>query len=142
MSISEMYSRIDAFRDKECGGGATDVEIFKAENSLMTPFSESYRSFLRKIGWGRFSHEELYGLGSDIPPYLELVKNTLVERDTMGPLMPLHLIPVMNDGAGNHFCLDTSLFADDECPVVFWDHEQGVNPGPARTLGYLQKMGN
>jgi len=125
-----MHRRIDAFSNKEHGGGATDIEISNAENSLSVAFSESYRSFLRRIGWGRFSHQELYGLGSDTPAYLELVKNTFVERETMGPTMPSHLVPVMNDGAGNHFCLDTSTCVNGECPVVFWDHEQGVNQKP------------
>lgn len=130
MSISEMDSRIDTFSDKEYGAGATDIEIAHAENSLGVPFPESYRRFLRRIGWGRFSHQELYGLGSNTPPHLELVKNTLVERETMGPTMPMQLVPVMNDGAGNHFCLDTSTLVDGECPVVFWDHEQGFNQKP------------
>jgi cell wall assembly regulator SMI1 len=130
MSITEMDNLIDAFSDKEHGSGATDSEISNAESLLGVRFPESYRSFLRRIGWGRFSHQELYGLGSDTPAYLELIKNTLVERDTMGPPMPSQLVPVMNDGAGNHFCLDSTTVVDGECPVVFWDHEQGFNQTP------------
>jgi len=29
----------------------------------------------------------------------------------------------MNDGAGNHDCLDTRQVKDGDCPVVLWDHE-------------------
>jgi len=130
MSINEMYRQIDAFADKDCGIGATDIEVSYAENFLCAKFPESYRIFLQKNGWGRFSHQELYGLGYDTPPHLELVKNTLVERKEMRPMMPSHFIPVMNDGAGNHFCIDTSKFAKGECPIVFWDHEQGVDQKP------------
>jgi len=125
-----MDSLIDAFSDKECGAGGTDIEISDAETALGVRFSESFRSFLRRIGWGRFSHQEVYGLGSDTPAHLELIKNTLVEREAMGPPIPSRLVPVMNDGAGNHFCLDTSAFANGECPVVFWDHEQGFSQNP------------
>lgn len=125
-----MNNLIDAFSDKEHGAGATESEISNAESLLGVRLPESYRSFLRRNGWVRFSHQELYGLGSDTPAYLELIKNTLVERDTMGPPMPSQLVPVMNDGAGNHYCLDTATVVDGECPVVFWDHEQGFNQKP------------
>jgi hypothetical protein len=39
-----------------------------------------------------------------------------------------HLIPVMNDGSGNLYCLDTSVA--DEPPIVFWDHEAGSDQTP------------
>ena len=43
--------------------------------------------------------------------------------------MPEYLVPVMNDGAGNHYCLDdTSRLDGGECPVVFWDHEHQDGP--------------
>jgi hypothetical protein len=34
---------------------------------------------------------------------------------------------MMNDGAGNHYCLDSSKKGG---PVVFWDHELGENQQP------------
>lgn len=124
MSIAEMNDRIRLFADKQCGQGATSEEIATAESSLRVAFPKSYRSFLETVGWGRFAHEEIYGLGSDAPISLQLVRNTVAERSAMTPQMPHHLIPVMNDGAGNHYCLDTSKFREGECPMVFWDHEQ------------------
>ena len=30
----------------------------------------------------------------------------------------------MNDGFGNHYCLDVSRMENGVCPVVFWDHEE------------------
>ncbi|WP_146373551.1 SMI1/KNR4 family protein [Symmachiella macrocystis] len=130
MSISEMHSHIDAFPDKQCGAGANDDDIASAETALGIQFPESYRSFLRKVGWGEFSYELLYGLGMDTPDPLGLVRNTLSERHEASPPLPLHFLPVMNDGAGNNYCLDTSRLVSGECPVVFWDHEQGNNQTP------------
>jgi len=48
--------------------------------------------------------------------------------------MPHRLIPLMNDGSGNHECLDTSKIKDGDCPVVFWDHEhpRGILQSPKR----------
>lgn len=65
MSVTEMHACIDAFTEKECGAGANENDIASAEITLGVQFSESYRSFLRRVGWGRFSHQELYGL---VPP--------------------------------------------------------------------------
>jgi cell wall assembly regulator SMI1 len=120
-----MRERIEAFTDKECGSGASPEQVRQAEVSLGVSLPSSYRHFLERFGWGRFSCEQLYGLGTDVPIHLDLVRNTRAERETMVPALPTCLIPVMNDGAGNHFCLDTSQTAEGECPLVFWDHELG-----------------
>ena len=37
--------------------------------------------------------------------------------------MHSELLPVMNDGAGNHFCLDCGKLKDGVCPVVLWEHD-------------------
>ncbi|EKR75569.1 hypothetical protein LEP1GSC041_1591 [Leptospira noguchii str. 2006001870] len=40
----------------------------------------------------------------------------------MNPKLPKYLIPVMNDGSGNLYCIDTRFV---EPFLVFWDHEIG-----------------
>jgi cell wall assembly regulator SMI1 len=131
MTPAQIRKLVDEFADKEYGVGATKDEIANAETVLGVVLPETYRRFLGMFGWGRFSHQELYGVGSDTPPYLDLVKNASAERFEMEPRMPWHLVPVMNDGAGNHYCLDTARSVDGECPVVFWDHEQESSQTPA-----------
>ena len=123
MSIDAMLVAIDTFRDKESGIGATPVELGRAERQLAVTLPNSYRRFLRIYGWARFAHTEIYGIGANVPLHLDLISNAISERTVMLPLMPLHLIPVMNDGAGNHYCLNTQVFHDGDCPLVFWDHE-------------------
>ena len=132
MSVSEMRNRILAFNDKQCGQGATLAEIAAAERLLGVSFPESYRQFLSDFGWGRFSHQELYGLGSDVPTNIDLVRNTIAERSEMEPNLPAYLVPVMNDGFGNHYCLDTSSKKNGESALVFWDHEQRSNQIPGQ----------
>ena len=100
--------------------------------SLGVRFSKSYKAFLSRFGWAEIHCDTLYGLGRDTPPPYELLKNTFSERYAAQPLIPHYLVPVMNDGAGNNYCLDTSRFDGDECPVVFWDHEHedGLDQAP------------
>jgi hypothetical protein len=142
MIFDDLQKRIIALQDKACGKGATTEEIATARAALGANFSRSYEQFLREFGWVRLGHQRLapysalaigvYGLGSDVPSHLDLLKRTVAERTEMELPLPLRLVPVMGDGGGNHYCLDTSRMADDECPIVLWNHEddetQALNP--------------
>jgi cell wall assembly regulator SMI1 len=131
MSISEMFRSIDLLTKKECGAGATDREIAEAEHTLDVHFPKSYRAFLSRFGWAQIYYDTLYGLGPDVPRGYALVRNALSERYEAHPLIPHHLVPIMNDGAGNNYCLNTSNLHGGECPVVFWDHEHEDGPNQA-----------
>ena len=128
MSISEMLNRIESLSKKEYGSGATDREIAAAEHTLGVRFPASYKAFLSNYGWARIYHDVLFGVGRTVDPADELVNTTLAERHELEPHIPNHLVPIMNDGAGNHYCLDTASYHGDECPVVFWDHEHWDGP--------------
>lgn len=122
-SFSELMIRLLSFEFKEFGSGISDAEIATAETVLELRVEGSYRQFLRKFGWGSVEHLELYGLGG--PPHLDLIRVTISERAEMEPPLPAHFLPVMNDGGGNLFCLDTNI--KKEPPVVFWDHNGDRN---------------
>jgi SMI1-KNR4 cell-wall len=110
------------------GKGATEIEIQEAQQAIGLPIRGDYRNFLLDFGWGGDGAFELYGLGSDVPPFLNLIAITLSERVEMSPPLRQELIPVMNDGWGNLYCLDASS----EGPrVVFWDHEGSRDQVPA-----------
>jgi cell wall assembly regulator SMI1 len=128
MSMNEMLQRIDSLYKKEVGTGATAQEIADAERAIGVRLPASYRAFLSRFGWARVYFDPLYGVGPSVPSHYALVTNVLSERYEAQPLIPRHLVPIMNDGAGNNYCLDTSRFHDDECPVVFWDHEHEDGP--------------
>lgn len=96
---------------------------------LMLRITGSYRRFLHRFGWGGVGSFDLYGLGRGAPPYLHLVTVTQSERTEMRPRLPHNLLPLMNDGGGNLYCLDLSRI-DTEPPVVYWDHEQPETQKP------------
>lgn len=127
-TFQELKARLEGFEVQDFGSGASEADIDSAEVSLGVALEGGYRAFLTAFGWGGVEHLELYGLGNDVPPYLDLVAVARSERTEMEPVMPRHLVPVMNDGAGNHHCLDTRR--GPEPPVVRWDHEAGEDQEP------------
>lgn len=128
MLFSRTINRLLSFETKELGRGTSIREIDAAEQRLHVKLSESYKAFLQRFGWGGVEHIQLCGLGEGVPDYLNLVYVTESERADAEPQLPSYLVPLMNDGAGNHYCLDTRRYREGECPVVFWDHELGGEP--------------
>jgi cell wall assembly regulator SMI1 len=76
-------------------------------------------------------YDELYGVGDSVPEHLDLIANTVRERVDFRPYLPKYLVPVLADGAGNHYCLDLSKSDSGKCPVVFWDHDAGEQQIPS-----------
>jgi cell wall assembly regulator SMI1 len=149
MNISAMARCIDSVANKDYGRGASDREISDAEHVLGVRFPEDYKFFLSRFGWAEIGCDILYGLGTDAPYGHSVVKNAVSERHEAQPHIPHHLVPIMNDGAGNNYCLDTLRFHGGECPVVFWDHEHpnGSNQVPidvAQSFGQwiVDRIGN
>lgn len=130
MTFDELADALDGNPSKSFGQGAGDPEIDEASARLGMSLRGGYRRFLRRFGWGGVGSIELFGLGADVPPYLSLTEVTRSEREEMRPALPVYLIPLMNDGGGNLYCLDSR--AEGEPPVVFWDHDAGEQQDPPR----------
>jgi SMI1-KNR4 cell-wall len=129
MTFDDLARRLVSSSSKVLGRGANEHEILAASVRLGVNLSGGYRRFLQRFGWGGVGALELFGLGSDVPPYLDLVALTESERTEMYPALPHYLIPLMNDGGGNLYCLDSRGMG--EPPVVFWDHTAGEGQTPA-----------
>ena len=121
MNLEQILTWLREREDCKLGQGATEQEIEEAATSLGIRFPEQYAEFLRRVGWLEWAYGSLYGLGKGIPPYLDVVKETMQERRLCQPNIPAYLLPIMNDGAGNHYC----IFVDgpNRAKVGFWDHE-------------------
>lgn len=121
---TNLYQRVSEqlrqFESRDFGRGATEQEIRDAESQLGLKIAGDYREFLRDFGWGGVQHLELYGLGGDVPYHLDLVEITTSERSETEVRLQNHLIPIMNDGGGNLYCLN--IGEDEEPKIVFWDH--------------------
>lgn len=126
---AHLLGLIDAHEEIRKGVAASDLAIDDAESALGVTFPRQLKTYLKILGHLEIGHRQLYGLGSGIPDYLSIVKETLAERKEFRPYIPLHLLPLENDGGGNHYCLDLSS-AHDDPPVVFWTHEDDEQQTP------------
>ena len=116
--------------DATVGNGAAAEEIQQAEAALDCRFPEDYKLFLRWCGWGGRADWEIFGLGGDVPPYLDLVRITREERTDYGPGLPYVLLPVLNDGGAYMYCLKLDESSGGICPVVAW-HLESDEPAVA-----------
>ncbi|HEY3281086.1 MAG TPA: SMI1/KNR4 family protein [Armatimonadota bacterium] len=123
MDGNSLMKLLGAWTHHSWGRGAEESQIAKAEQQLGCTLPADYVSFLRNLGWCDAGPFEVYGLGSDVPWHLELIRNTCWERHKARPRLWRHLIPVYPDGGGNHMCLDTSRIEGDHCSVVYWIHD-------------------
>jgi SUKH superfamily protein len=131
MTFDELAQKLELASLKAFGRGASEQEIHAASTRLGVNLVGGYRRFLQRFGWGGVGSLELFGLGPDVPPHLNLVDLTESERTEMRPALPSHLIPFMNDGGGNLYCLDSRR--NGEPPVVFWDHTASEEQEPEFT---------
>jgi hypothetical protein len=128
MTFDQLAQRLESSPSKTFGRGASEHDIQAVSARLSVNLVGGYRRFLERFGWGGVGSFELYGLGSDVPRYLDLVSVTESERTQMSPALPAHLIPIMNDGGGNLYCLD--LRKAGEPMLVFWEHTAGEGQEP------------
>jgi len=115
----------ERFKPVEYGQGATSAEIEAAEAELGLKFPDSYKVFLQKLGWIDCPFITVCGLGPDVDwrTNLRLIVQSWWHEVDSDIRLPRHLLPIVDDGAGNVYCLDVSQMRESECPVVFWDHE-------------------
>ncbi|MFE8604948.1 SMI1/KNR4 family protein [Archangium violaceum] len=130
MTFNELSELLESNPTKSFGQGVSDAEIDIASVELEVELTGGYRLFLKRFGWGGVGSIEIFGLGVDVPPYLSLLPLTRSEREEMTPALPVHLIPLMNDGGGNLYCLDSRGVR--EPSVVFWEHTAGEQQEPTR----------
>jgi hypothetical protein len=128
--------------EAQVGQGAS-LESIEAAEEAIGPFPSEYREFLSRFGYASVGPHEIYGLGSDLPQYLNVEFMTLTERrDADG--FPSNGIVIFNDGGGNLHFLESNRDAD-RYPVKVWYQEdpsdiETVSEGfPAWLLSRLMK---
>ena len=88
MNFDELAKRLERHPSRVLGHGVAEAEIDAAGTHLGLPLTGGYRRFLLRFGWGGVGAFELFGLGVDVPPYLNLVELTRSEREEVRPALP------------------------------------------------------
>jgi hypothetical protein len=103
----------------EVGLGASDQVIAIAQQTIGS-IPTDYRLFLSKFGYASFGSDEIFGLGDDVPRYLNVVEISLAERrESHG--FPADGVVIFNDGGGNLYYLRD--LGDGKSPVYSWLHD-------------------
>jgi hypothetical protein len=118
--------------DAVVGRGADQAEIADAELRLDARLPEDYRLFVEWFGWGGRDDWEIYGLGADVPAFLDIVTVATQERTSFGPRLPGTLLPILNDGGSTLYCLKLDAGVGGVCPVVAWALEGDDDQIPQR----------
>lgn len=130
MRIDQLQRSLKKRDYASTGVGATPAAVQEAERLLEVSFPKPLVAYLQRIGWMQLGGSEFFGLGVDVPPRLDLVAVTRSERTETGCPVPQSLIPLMNDGAGNLYCMDVSADAKRRGHIYFWDHGLGPQQPP------------
>jgi cell wall assembly regulator SMI1 len=114
------------------GSGCTRDELASVEVSLGVRLPNDYRAFLQEFGWAETTLTQINGAGVGVPGHLDVVRETAAERSLFEPNLPANLVPISNDGAGSHYCVDlTSPSMPNFAPVVYFAHD---NPAGSSQL--------
>lgn len=123
--MSSDFEFLDEYRDAPAvrwGQGASDDQIDSAV-ARVGDLPPDYKVFLRQYGWLEMFGDYVFGLGSELPPWANVVQATEDERTMHDPLPPGH-VAIFNDGAGNISCLSTSEVASEGTSRVYvWIHD-------------------
>lgn len=131
MQFEEVRDRLAA-AVTATGSGVAEARIREAELRIGA-FPDDYRQYLGYFGWAILGHYEIFGLGQDVPGYLNVVQMTLAERLEPAVPLPGAYVCVMNDGGGNLLCFDSGRLVAGESsatPMLLWDHELGAEQAP------------
>jgi cell wall assembly regulator SMI1 len=103
---------------------ATLDDVEHAERELGAAFPNSFRWFQLEFGDFDAGPLTIYSARKPEPSGRNIVTINVASRTELFPRIPDYLIAFSDNGGGDLLCFDTSRREADECPVVWWDHEQ------------------
>lgn len=123
MALSKIEGLLKNRNDVNFGEGITNSELMNLEKKLEVVFHPDLNDYLMKFGWLEIGHLEFFGSGEEIPAYLNILEITETERNESHIKLPRNYIPLLNDGAGNLYCIDVKKDSATYGQIVFWDHD-------------------
>ncbi|BBW98608.1 SMI1/KNR4 family protein [Geobacillus icigianus] len=102
-------------------GGVAESEIKRIQNELGVMLPKSYQWFLMNYGSGGMFGIDILGIGKSN------LASVVIETKRYRELgLDRHLVVIENCGE-YVYCLDTRKMENNECPVIAWDRQQGID---------------
>jgi hypothetical protein len=104
-SFNRLVTALRAAPDVEHGAGASEQDLAELRQ-LFTPLPPDFDAYLRRYGWIRIGSVELFGLGEDVPSYLDIIERCLAMRaGQLGWELPPEFLCFGESGAEWIYCL-------------------------------------
>ncbi|KAA0760101.1 SMI1/KNR4 family protein [Bacillus sp. SH5-2] len=102
-------------------GGVDKKQVDYVQDTLQLKLPESYKWFLTNYGSGGLFGVDILGVAKSN------IASIVIETESYRDLgMSEHLV-VIEDIGEYAYCLDTSNMENNECPVIAWDRQGGLD---------------
>lgn len=143
-SVIELLKRLEQSKDVFWQGAVSDSEITRLESLLGCHLPASFRQFLRICGGGGITRRWISGIedgNASNENRGTVYGDTLRCREDSA--LPAQLVVIYFTDDHVIWCLDTSLFANDDCPVVSFDEFTGsIDPLFPSFESFLESYAN
>jgi hypothetical protein len=107
MSLKKRLERKFPALSFEVGDICGEALIAEAQLETGVKFPADFVEYLREFGWLSIEHLEFFGLGEQIPKFLNLKVMAAEEWDSGG--LDRNYLPIWNNGGGDLDCIDLQL---------------------------------
>ncbi|AIF44500.1 SMI1/KNR4 family protein [Virgibacillus sp. SK37] len=102
-------------------GGVDERQINLVQDTLNLKLPESYKWFLSNYGSGGLFGVDILGIAKSN------IATVIIETESYRNLGINDNLVVIEDIDEYAYCLDTSKMASNECPVIAWDKQTGLD---------------
>lgn len=102
-------------------GGVDEKQIEYVQNTLEVQLPESYKWFLTNYGSGGLFGVDILGVAKSN------IASVVIETKNYRDLGMSKSLVVIEDTGEYAYCLDTSKMENNECPVIAWNRQGGLD---------------
>lgn len=124
-TVSHIVAYLISSNLAEAGKPTSEEDTQAMEQKLGLKFPGAYRAFIAEFGALSVNGDDILGSELAFPDALlrSVQDATQFMRDFEEIEWPAPALCVCDDGRGGWICLDTSRIKNDDCPVIYFDHE-------------------
>ncbi|MEZ0118731.1 UNVERIFIED_ORG: hypothetical protein ABRZ91_002688 [Heyndrickxia coagulans] len=101
-------------------GGVDEKQIEYVQNTLEVQLPKSYKWFLTNYGSGGLFGVDILGVAKSN------IASVVIETKNYRDLGMSNNLVIIED-IGEYYCLDTSKMENNECPVIAWNRQGGLD---------------